>query len=234
MPAPLRHRRLLILKHLLIHLENRLEKRGQHELAQWLRFKQYLWWETRPEDFWKWSQTLIETDIRLREIVQREMLLREEYDRLAGAPVRNSVELYVYNSELVLLHEQYWRLERVYNVLEGSCPSEPARRAYFSARRDPRWHLSNAWLRRECALRGGCCGRKCGCCEKPPPSSRLKGWGHCTAQCKCCYRARGFAVHSADRELCQPKFRIGALDGLKWDPYSLALHTAYVWGLRSC
>lgn len=110
MPAPLRHRRLLILKHFLILLEGQLEKRAQPQLAQWVRFKQYLWWETSPEDFWKWSQALIETDIRLREIVQREMLLREEYERLAGAPVRNQVELYVNNNELVLLHEQYWRL----------------------------------------------------------------------------------------------------------------------------
>lgn len=233
MPEPLRHRRLQILKYFFIQLEDQLEKRGQKDIAQWLRFKQYLWWETSPEDFWKWSQKLIETDIRLRETVQREMLLQEEFRQLAAAARPNRVELYVYNKELGFLHEQYWRLERVYNALEASCPSEPAKRAYFSVRQNSHWHLLNAWLRKDCAQRGGCCGRDCNCCEKPPSRSRMKGWGHCTAHCKCCYRARGFAMHAADSELCQPKFRIGAPDSSKWDPYSLALHTAYVWGLES-
>lgn len=233
MPEPLRHKHFQILKHFLIPLEDILEKMGQKELAQWLRFKQYLWWETNPEGFWKWSQKLIETDIRLREIVQREMLFQEEFQNLVAASHPSQVELYVYNNELNLLHEQYSRLERAYNALEASCPSEPAKRAYFSVRKNPHWHLLNAWLRKDCANRGGCCGRDCKCCERPPSSSRLKGWGHCTAQCKCCYRVRGFAMHTADTELCQPKFTIGAPDSLKWDPYSLALHTAYIWGLES-
>lgn len=208
-------------------------RKGREDLAQWLRFKQYLWWESNPEDFWKWSQKLIETDIRLREIVQREMLLQEEHQQLATTPHPNQVELYVYSKELVLLQEQYWRLERVYNALEASCPSEPAKRAYFSVRKSPHWHLLNDWLRKDCANRGGCCGRNRKCCERPPSPSRLKGWGHCTSQCKCCYRARGFAMHTADRELCQPKFHIGAPDSSKWDAYGLALHTAYIWGLES-
>lgn len=233
MPEPGRHKHLQILKHFLIPLEDLLVRKGREDLAQWLRFKQYLWWESNPEDFWKWSQKLIETDIRLREIVQREMLLQEEHQQLATTPHPNQVELYVYSKELVLLQEQYWRLERVYNALEASCPSEPAKRAYFSVRKSPHWHLLNDWLRKDCANRGGCCGRNRKCCERPPSPSRLKGWGHCTSQCKCCYRARGFAMHTADRELCQPKFHIGAPDSSKWDAYGLALHTAYIWGLES-
>ncbi|GIJ87559.1 hypothetical protein Asppvi_006467 [Aspergillus pseudoviridinutans] len=47
-----------------------------------------------------------------------------------------------------------------------------------------------------CAMRGGCCGRLCGCCSLPlrelfiPLSNgkRKKGgvYGHCTAECLCC------------------------------------------------
>lgn len=233
MPEPLRHKHLQILKHFIIHVEDVLEKNDQRNLAQWLRFKQYLWWETNPEDFWKWSQKLIETEIHLREIAQREILLQEELQKLATASSPNQSELYVYKSELTELHEQYWRVEREYNALEWRCPSEPAKRAYDSVHKNPHWHLLNSWLRKDCANRGGCCGRDCKCCERPPAPSRLKGWGHCTAQCKCCYRVRGFPMHTADRELYQPKFRVGASDSLKWDRYSLALHTAYIWGVAS-
>ena len=56
----------------------------------------------------------------------------------------------------------------------------------------------------ECASTGGCCGRDCGCCEKPlityrepmkrydVESIRIVGvYGHCTAECPCCIRVRG-------------------------------------------
>ncbi|PLN86342.1 hypothetical protein BDW42DRAFT_159053 [Aspergillus taichungensis] len=55
-----------------------------------------------------------------------------------------------------------------------------------------------------CASTGGCCGRDCGCCEKPlitywepmkqhdAESRKLVGvYGHCTAECPCCIRVRG-------------------------------------------
>ncbi|KAL4990606.1 hypothetical protein BDW68DRAFT_174838 [Aspergillus falconensis] len=58
-----------------------------------------------------------------------------------------------------------------------------------------------------CAERGGCCGRACGCCEKPLSkyivhvieSGQGKGtavpvYGHCTAECGCCTGKRGAYV----------------------------------------
>lgn len=233
MPDVLRNRRFHILRRSLVLVEDQLDKRGKNHLAQWLRFKQYLWWETCPSDFWKWSQALIETDVKLREIAQREVLLRDHYQLLATHPEANKVELYVYHRELLDLSEQYWRLERIYHTLEASCPSKPARRAYLSVRSKPSWHTFNDWLRRDCANRGGCCGRDCRCCEKPPASNRMMGWGHCTSQRRSCYKERGFAMHTADRDLCQPRLRIGPDESGKWDPYSLALHTTYIWGLDS-
>jgi hypothetical protein len=233
MPHETRYKHLQILKHLFLQIETQLEKKGHFERAQWLRFKQYLWWEARPSKLWNWSHTLIELDIRIREVVQRELLLKDTCSRLAANPGIDNVELYCYTKDLDALNQEYWRLEKAYLSIEKICPSEPAKRAYDSVRRDHRWHLTNSWLRRDCANRGGCCGRGCHCCENSPPPNRMKGWGHCTIQCKCCYRTRDPIAYTADRKLCQPEFHIGDEKNSGWDPYSLALHTAYVWGLES-
>lgn len=64
-----------------------------------------------------------------------------------------------------------------------------------------------AWreARNQCAESGGCCGRKCRCCEKPLKVSVEYGpavfglrmefksgvYGHCTAECGCCRRYKG-------------------------------------------
>lgn len=56
-----------------------------------------------------------------------------------------------------------------------------------------------------CALSGGCCGRRCGCCEKPLESFLLptRDWksqkiklgiyGHCSEECGCCIERKGTA-----------------------------------------
>lgn len=60
------------------------------------------------------------------------------------------------------------------------------------------------WLQKRslCAATGGCCGRECGCCEKPLDSlgsvsflgSNKREIGlnaHCTAECGCCIKRNG-------------------------------------------
>lgn len=60
------------------------------------------------------------------------------------------------------------------------------------------------WLqkRRICAATGGCCGRECGCCEKPLGSlgsvsflglnkREIGLYVHCTAECGCCIKRNG-------------------------------------------
>lgn len=51
-----------------------------------------------------------------------------------------------------------------------------------------------------CAVSGGCCGRDCGCCEKPLGSVLIPEYdgkvqrpfyGHCTAECGCCTESSG-------------------------------------------
>lgn len=64
-----------------------------------------------------------------------------------------------------------------------------------------------AWVqaRNQCAYNGGCCGRECQCCKKPLRAVTTHGmsiigsrkkesgiYGHCTAECGCCIRYKGF------------------------------------------
>ncbi|KAL2216629.1 hypothetical protein M432DRAFT_519670, partial [Thermoascus aurantiacus ATCC 26904] len=46
--------------------------------------------------------------------------------------------------------------------------------------------------RRQCAGRGGCCCRECGCCLRPRNTERKPCRSHCTMECGCCIRNRGF------------------------------------------
>ncbi|CDM34874.1 unnamed protein product [Penicillium roqueforti FM164] len=83
-----------------------------------------------------------------------------------------------------------------------------AKDAYLSSREKAGWHLRSKWLRQDCAKRGGCSGRQCKCCERPPDSDRMKGWGHCTVECACCHRERAFELQDTDRRLFQPDFDV--------------------------
>lgn len=74
-------------------------------------------------------------------------------------------QLAVYKAELQLLNDEYWQDNEHVWRLEANTTLGPMRRAYKACRRKPDWHLSE-WLRRDCAGRGGCYGRKCRCCEK--------------------------------------------------------------------
>jgi hypothetical protein len=86
---------------------------------------------------------------------------------------------------------------------------------------------SDVWYneREACSVSGGCCGRTCGCCEKPlheyyvdtgqffvvdgePDSTEGKElvrlYGHCTAECACCVITHG--VYKPRQDLPKPKF----------------------------
>lgn len=67
-------------------------------------------------------------------------------------------------------------------------------RAFDLWRSKSEWYLHKTLIE-DCALRGGCCGRTCGCCRnRKLPPTRQSATGHCTVECLCCQNSRGFAL----------------------------------------
>ncbi|GFF30195.1 hypothetical protein IFM51744_01057 [Aspergillus udagawae] len=75
-----------------------------------------------------------------------------------------------------------------------------------------------AWekCQHDCAMRGGCYGRACGCCNQPlrelyiPLSNgKRKGvvYGHCTRECLCCNQFHGCYVPDAQLPEIDPALR---------------------------
>lgn len=86
----------------------------------------------------------------------------------------------------ILVSEVLWRVCRQRNYRDydnGGSDSE-----YF--------HTPICTIRFDCANRGGCCGRDCGCCERPRSDSKAgkQRFGHCTTACGCFKRFRGFEI----------------------------------------
>ncbi|PWY92777.1 hypothetical protein BO70DRAFT_392161 [Aspergillus heteromorphus CBS 117.55] len=118
--------------------------------------------------------------------------------------------------QVTLAEEHYFRCQRASRALDYDKPSGSLTDEFDFLR-----HHRNsdgqtlAWEedRIACALLGGCCGRRCRCCERPlrcyimPDSGEGKEMvgfhGHCTAECGCCMRHRGFY---------RPDSRLKALD----------------------
>jgi len=214
------------------YLESQLESWGKWRLAQKSRHQRFRSWETDLTVIrvCQWAHSVIKAEMQLFATAQREIFLKEEIERLdKGSTGHDQKQLQKWTEELVLLDQEYWRVERILYTAEANGKRGPAKAAYLSLRKRPGWHLDSKWLREDCAKRGGCCGRKCKCCEKPPASHRIRGWGHCTSQCACCYRHRGFELTDADQKLSQPEFD---LSGILGNPYSLSIFRAYIWGLE--
>ncbi|KAL4808836.1 hypothetical protein BDV18DRAFT_133271 [Aspergillus unguis] len=75
------------------------------------------------------------------------------------------------------------------------------------------WHQDSVL----CRSSGGCCGRACGCCEKPVDEyyrlNKITGkkelfklYGHCTAECVCCIKTHG--IYDPDPRLPKPIVRL--------------------------
>jgi hypothetical protein len=176
-------------------------------------------------------QSIIEVNIQPAETVQREQFVKGKIDQLLAFLGRQEKrKIRALHDEAHKLKLTYWRLDRQMYILEEGCPVEGLKKGFKALHSQYGWHLISDWLRNDCARRGGCCGRSCKCCgEKPPVQGRLRGWGHCTTECGCCNRIRGFDLKKEDKKLFQPDFDIN-----KWQtsPYTLSMFMAYMWGLE--
>ena len=108
--------------------------------------------------------------------------------------------------QLEEIREEYWLHRQELIKLESEKPRGLTIDKWEMFRRcKNRQGLTLAWVRdsQACARHGGCCGRDCGCCDRPlkqflMPTGDSRGkeksgiYGHCTVECPCCIRFRGF------------------------------------------
>lgn len=150
-------------------LEMQLERAGQGSLAQYMRY--WLNYSAYEDDKTEnnWCQSVIETDSLMRWIVQRQGYVEEQMEgqRRALRWTRGRAEtglviaekLAVWEREVIELKKRRWNCKRKQWRLVCDMPYGPVGRAFTALRKDRGWYLSD-WLRRDCAGRGGCCGRE--------------------------------------------------------------------------
>ncbi|OJJ87389.1 uncharacterized protein ASPGLDRAFT_43944 [Aspergillus glaucus CBS 516.65] len=198
----------------------------------------------------KGSQLMIRADIKARWVVQRESYLHEEIRALrktsslqplvphphlhvlSPLTAEEKPQLSAYEAQLRHLDTQYTEHKRYMWFLEGGKPLSALGRAFETCRKNPNWYLSK-WLRRDCAGRGGCCGRSCECCGR---SREIVRWewrrGGCTSACGCCVRAHavsgveGKGNRKVDDYLEMPASITGSCKTM----YNVRMHFAYIWG----
>ena len=213
-------------------LEFKLEECGHEKLVQILRM--IIFWGSHKvlrDIFLNWSQQVVEADIEARWIVQREIYIQEEIGalkKLDDTDLTTNPQLSAYETELQRLNTCFWDNRKTIWKLEGNLLTGVVTRAFKTCRSDPNWYLS-AWLRRDCAGRGGCRGRQCGCCEKVGTHRGEQPRGHCTSACGYCIRTQGRLTSEYDRssDMDDFPFDIETYES----PYSARIFRAYIWGL---
>lgn len=136
----------------------------------------------------------------LRGIVQREQHLKSKilaFRKLAADEDDGREE--EHHQELQDLLRRYAEAEHKLYIAETRFPPGTLQKSYNALRQNPTWYLRQE-LVQDCARRGGCCSRSCGCCQKRHEiATRSKGLGHCTPSCGCCSSERGFEYSAEER-----------------------------------
>jgi hypothetical protein len=142
---------------------------------------------------------------RLRSIVQQEIRLNEELAEIQGNfnPRNTAIE-----EQLQNLNKEYWLFSQKLWQAQSAFKPGPLTRAIDLWHSHPRWYM-HKFLVRDCAGKGGCCGRECGCCvNRPIAQSRELGVGHCTTECGCCAEYRGFDLTEEEKRDVEKRFDI--------------------------
>ena len=210
--------------------ETELEQLGDINILQRYRIKRYysrLRDPTGPERDSKReipmvadpliSHHLFRAEEDLRELVQKEATFRLDTSGESIQEVRNILEA---------LNKKYWKLEQIWWQCYSSLMDGHQRRAFDLWRSNPKWYM-HATLVEDCANKKGCCSRGCGCCSRREASaSRPLGVGHCTVECSCCQKFRGFEVSEDTKIALRNNF-----DSLLYDAYGHRLVRVAMWGL---
>jgi hypothetical protein len=227
-------------------IEAQLIEAGYARLALFLYWCVF-WDRAQPEGPESWIKELIEIDIERRWIAQRKVCIQEKVQTLqisselllsSEDEAKHASQLKIYKERLTGLNKRQWALSRKKWIKEDSIDSWSFRRAYHIQRKNPDWYLSDTLIA-DCAGRGGCCGKGCGCCERPRTVDRLEYGtntrGHCTTACSCCLNARGIEELDGDNgeiiDLQELYFEYKS-PGLM-DPHSFELLKGYAFAFGS-
>lgn len=175
---------------------------------------------------------IICTESHLRQLAQREEDLRERFSSLKqkASTQEDKRQLSEWLRELEEIPKEYWMVERDLYKQEATLPRGGFARAYKLWRSNLEWYL-HPELVNDCAGKGGCCGRDCGCCERRGRAmERRRSAGHCTLNCGCCARSRGFEIKGGLESL--EIFR-SRLDEQSHLAYSHRILQAYFFGIDS-
>ncbi|GAT30309.1 hypothetical protein RIB2604_03302870 [Aspergillus luchuensis] len=208
-PESMRHTLVKASSAIFEPVETILEKSGKTQKAQKLRKLQHQCIGL-SEDQWQYINDYFVTEELLHLALQeREKELQNNKKIKSEQPA--SDDLNEFNSYKEKLRKSERKLEALNNdvrstegvmkLLEWKLGHTPLYRAMSFQRCDSKWYLRDTWLREKCAKNGGCCGRSCGCCEKPQCTrSDREVLGHCTPMCICCrsYRGRTITIHTDD------------------------------------
>ncbi|EAW15282.1 uncharacterized protein ACLA_059490 [Aspergillus clavatus NRRL 1] len=205
-------------------LERKIERAGFFKTAQALRLAEhYLQLGNCNSKFW--THQAIRLDYKIRECVQWEIRIQEQYACLEHQAKHHPLsdeELQTFRilaNEIDELERVYWRLTSELQRVTSTKFRGPLQRAYAALHEHPGWFMSKH-DRKKCAERGGCCARDCGCCSRPRATRRVRNLGHCTDQCPCCWRVYGGKRHWPAKTVNVDSERIGFREVM-----------AHVWGI---
>lgn len=142
----------------------------------------------------KWTRDFTAQDWRGVTILHREVYLKEEVDtleklqKIQTLTEKEQEKLNGYREELQKVDGEWWFHKRAKGKLNFEKPKGAWIRRYDTAGHS---HM-NEWRKSYCKSRGGCCNYDCGCCEKPLNNPRSPKQYHCSEECPCCIRRRGF------------------------------------------
>lgn len=214
-----------------LNLETQLEDANYDELAQRVAYRYHLHNVGFKRD---WFEGLIKLDITLRWIVQRrtwcEQKAKALQTRQRDMSSQDLSRLEAYEEQIKSLNSRYWVAHRKQWIESDKLWSPSAKRALTRQRKHKDWYLSGV-LREDCANRGGCCGRSCGCCERTRMTKvntdRVHDRGHCTTACSCCLEAHGIDGEHLDMK---------GVDEVHFsrdrDPHTIRLFRGYIFYLN--
>ncbi|KAJ5197522.1 hypothetical protein N7449_008001 [Penicillium cf. viridicatum] len=182
--------------------EHKLKHGEDINALQRCRYERYVYEQDLDEKEDRLADFL-DVETGLREITQREICLREQYEQ---DPTKVEEEFKTTGKEYKRLEHEWWMIR---DSFDG-----PLGRAFQYWRSNPRWYMHRV-LREDCARRGGCCGRDCGCClNRKLDETRRRAAGHCTVECGCCEKVRGFDLSEDDKKYFSIRYAVSE-DGKK-------------------